>query len=130
MAKRTRFPLSSFDPRFEKLLHRGSLEPFTIRFDDPKKAKRFQIRINTFRSRFAKEKGEELAAPLYRCRVSLPAPGDTIHFTPQDNEFKDVFESLDLEPDAVADPKKIATDEDLASLDDMFDELGSDEEHK
>jgi hypothetical protein len=91
--KRTRTPppLESFDPRYRKILLAGLLHPIDITFPSYREAKRFQVRLHTFRSALSAHSPED-ARVLYGVKTSIKSNILTIR--PADAEFASIFTQL------------------------------------
>jgi hypothetical protein len=95
-----RYPLESFDPRYNELLRRGALESFSLIFPSRKEAKEFQRRAYIYRIR-AKEAGLAGHELLFRCKLSHT--DNVLTIAPYDGEFESVWNQAGLgSPDAPA----------------------------
>lgn len=107
---RSRYPVSSFDPRFiETLMRAAKGETIKIDFPDIKAARAFQNRIQMLRSQMKREEDDRYSI-LTRATTSLrnadgskfvrgqsDAGRRQLWIMPRDIEFDDVFNSIGVE---------------------------------
>lgn len=118
---RTRYPIESFDPRWEKLLKvaalRTAVDPLTLTFPTYKEAFTFHQRIYQFRG-----KARETEHPDWKLflRVRITRKANVLRLFAQDSQFDDIFAQAGLEDDAerprLGPDDDIMSDPDLAAL--------------
>lgn len=86
-------PVASFGAELLQALQKGAEKEYRITFESETLAKRFQHRINHFRSAMKREKRAE-AAELYRCGIHQdPLDKKTLILAPRDSEFRKALRS-------------------------------------
>lgn len=101
MPRPSKYPISSFDPRFRELLLKGAMEEIRLDFPTKKAAIAFQQRLQLYRATVRKEGKPEEYEILYRCRTSRRDSGtmndpSTLYIRPNDIQFSQVFDQVDL----------------------------------
>lgn len=104
MANLKRLPLSAFDPRLREVILKGGREVVEIQFPNPQKARNFRNILTSYRARAKlefKDAGKpELWEPLYAAIISTkPGNPSCVQLRPRLNEFDEVFERLEINPD-------------------------------